>query len=225
MGSAGQSPTAQITSIYRNLSDPICTMITELDLVQEYSNLNQAKIECWGSLDATYEQRWQELKGFYDNLLASRIKTKVPSTHRFGRSELEFRLPHRASLRVPAEMGLFFCHGDTYAPAKLKNLSQGGLFVASEVAMSTGDILTLYMPNLGGGYDLLFETPVDVVWTSAPNETPRGMGLRFLNLDEPTKEQLDHFITSFLRNRLSKSMAVTRRPRVTRNKKRKARQN
>ena len=224
MGGAGQLPTAQITSIYRNVSDPVRTMITELDLVQEYSNLNQAKIESWGSLDETYEQRWRVLKGFYDNLLASRLTTRVPSPHRFGRSELEFRLPHRASLRVPAEMGLFFCHGDTYAPANLKNLSQGGLFVTSEVAMSTDDTLTLYMPNLGGGYELLFETPVDVVWTSAPNEIPRGMGLRFLDLDEPTREQLDHFITSFLRNRLSKSNAVTRRPRVT-HRKRKARQN
>ncbi len=172
-------------------------MITELDLVQEYSNLNQAKIESWGSLDVAYEQRWRELKGFYDNLLASRLETKVPSTHRFPRSELELRLRHRASLRVPVEMGLFFCHGDTYAPANLKNLSQGGLFVTSDVAMSTGDTLTLYMPNLGGGYELLFETPVDVVWTSAHNENPRGMGLRFHNLDEPTREQLDQLHHEF----------------------------
>ena len=196
-------------------------MTTELDLVQEYTNLNQAKIESWGSLDAAYEQRWRELKGFYDNLLASRLETKVPSTHRFPRGELECRLPHRASLRVPVEMGLFFCHGDTYAPANLENLSQGGLFVTSDVAMSTGDILTLYMPNLGGGYEQLFETPVDVVWTSAQNENPRGMGLRFLNLDEPTREQLNHFIMCFLRNRLSKANAVTKRPSA--NHRRKAR--
>lgn len=199
-------------------------MTTELDLVQEYSNLNQAKIESWGSLDVSYEQRWRELKGFYDNLLASRLETKVPSPHRFGRSELEFRLPHRASLRVPVETGLFFCHGDTYAPANLKNLSQGGLFVTSNVTMSTGDILTLYMPNLGGGYELLFETPVDVVWTSPQKENPRGMGLRFLNVDEPTREQLDSFILSFLRRRLSKTNAVTKRPSVV-DKKRNARRN
>ena len=199
-------------------------MTTELDLVQEYSNLNQAKIESWGSLDMSYERRWRELKGFYDNLLASRLKTKVPSSHRFGRSELEFRLPHRASLRVPVEMGLFFCHGDTYAPANLKNLSQGGLFVTSNVTMSTGDILTLYMPNLGGGYELLFETPVDVVWTSPQKENPRGMGLRFLNVDEPTREQLDSFILSFLRRRLSKTNAVTKRSGVVDNK-RNARRN
>jgi len=186
--------------------------------------LNQAKIESWGSLDASYEQRWRELKGFYDNLLASRLETKVPSSHRFGRSELEFRLPHRASLRVPVEMGLFFCHSDTYAPANLKNLSQGGLFVESNVTMSTGDILTLYMPNLGGGYELLFETPVDVVWTSPQKENPRGMGLRFLNVDEPTREQLDSFILSFLRRRLSKRNAITKRPSVV-DKNRNARRN
>ena len=198
-------------------------MTTELDLVQEYSNLNQAKIESWGSLDMSYERRWRELKGFYDNLLASRLETKVPSSHRFGRSELEFRLPHRASLRVPVEMGLFFCHGDTYAPANLKNLSQGGLFVTSNVTMSTGDILTLYMPNLGSGYELLFETPVDVVWTSPQKENPRGLGLRFLNVDEPTREQLDSFILSFLRRWLSKTNAVTKRPSV--DNKRNARRN
>ena len=125
---------------------------------------------------------------------------------------------------VPVETGLFFCHGDTYAPANLKNLSQGGLFVTSNVTMSTGDILTLYMPNLGGGYELLFETPVDVVWTSPQKENPRGMGLRFLNVDEPTREQLDSFILSFLRRRLSKTNAVTKRPSVDDNK-RNARRN
>ena len=39
----------------------------ELDLVQEFSELNQAKIESWGSLPVASERRWQELKRFYDD--------------------------------------------------------------------------------------------------------------------------------------------------------------
>jgi len=186
-------------------------MRSELDLVQEFSELNQAKIESWGSLPVASENRWRELKGFYDNLLISRASTKVSSPDRFDRSELRGRLLHRASLRVPLGVNVFFCHGDTYAPAQSQNLSSGGIFLSSDIAMSPGDPLTLYMPNLGG-YERLFETPVDVVWTTQKASDARGMGLRFHELDEATSEQLDEFIVSFLRDRLSKGNTIAHRP-------------
>lgn len=187
-------------------------MRSELDLVQEFCELNQAKIESWGSLPVASEQRWKELKGFYDNLLISRASSKVPSGDRVDRKEIDTRLQNRSRLRIPTEMGVFFCHGNTYAPAQSVNLSRGGLYVSSEIALDPGDPLTLYMPNLGGGYEHLFETPVDVVWTAKKYGDHRGMGLRFGALDRDTDAQLDEFILGYLRDRLSKSNTIARRP-------------
>jgi len=187
-------------------------MRSELDLVQEFCELNQAKIESWGSLPVASEQRWNELKGFYDNLLISRASNKVPSGDRFGRKEIVTRLQNRSRLRIPTELNVFFCHGDTYAPARSVNMSCGGLYVSSDVALEPGDPLTLYMPNLGGSYEHLFETPVDVVWTAGRSVDQRGMGLRFHELDQKTEEQLDEFIVGYLRDRLSKGNTIAYRP-------------
>jgi hypothetical protein len=187
-------------------------MKSELDLVQEFCELNQAKIESWGSLPVASEQRWKELKGFYDNLLISRATNKVPSGDRFDRKEIETRLQNRSRLRVPTEMSVFFCHGNTYAPARSVNVSRGGLYVSSDIALEPGDPLTLYMPNLGGGYAHLFETPVDVVWKAGRSEDVRGMGLKFHELDRDTLDELDAFLVGYLRDRLSRSNTITHRP-------------
>jgi len=187
-------------------------MRSELDLVQEFCELNQAKVESWGSLPVASEQRWNELKGFYDNLLISRVSNKVPSGDRFNRKEIVTRLQNRSRLRIPTELNVFFCHGDTYAPARLVNMSRGGLYLSSPVALEPGDPLTLYMPNLRGSYENLFETPVDVVWAAGRDVEQRGMGLRFHELDEHTEKQLDEFIVGYLRDRLSKGNTITHRP-------------
>ena len=187
-------------------------MRSELDLVQEFCELNQAKVESWGSLPVASEQRWNELKGFYDNLLISRASNKVPSGDRFDRKEIVSRLQNRSRLRVPTEMGVFFCHGEEYAPARSLNISRGGLYLSSTIALDPGKPLTLYMPNLGGSYRHLFETQVDVVWTPGRSIDQRGMGLRFQELDKDTEEQLDDFIVGYLRDRLSKGNTIAYRP-------------
>ena len=187
-------------------------MRSELDLVQEFCELNQAKIESWGSLPVASERRWRELKGFYDNLLISRASNKVPSGDRFARKEIMTRLQNRSGLRIPTALSVFFCHGNTYAPASSVNMSRGGLYVSSSVALEPGDRLTLYMPNLGGSYEHLFETPVHVVWTGGTSVDQRGMGLRFQELDQDTEEQLDEFIVGYLRDRLSKGNTIAHRP-------------
>ena len=47
-------------------------MKTILDLIGEFSALNDAKVVCGGELPPESEKRWAELKSFYDLLMASR---------------------------------------------------------------------------------------------------------------------------------------------------------
>jgi hypothetical protein len=69
------------------------------------------------------------------------------------------------------------------------------------------------MPNLGRGYESLFETMVDVVWATRDGRAARrGMGVRFQDLHPEAAGQLDDFVVAFLRDRISKSTPVGHRP-------------
>jgi c-di-GMP-binding flagellar brake protein YcgR len=140
-----------------------------------------------------------------------RRSLKVAVSERYSSREIRSQLAHRDRLRIPAEMTLFFCHRDAYAPARLVNMSRGGLHFGSEIFLAPGARLTLYMPNLGRGYESLFETTVDVVW-SAKRVPRRGMGVRFRELTPDTERQLDDYVVSFLRERLSKANRLDYRP-------------
>lgn len=189
-------------------------MKRELDLLREFAELNEAKVEAWGTLPVASEKRWRELKAFYDELMTRRVYQRIPASERYGAEEIRRRLPARDRLRVPLDMSLFFCHDDAYAPARVVNLSRGGIFLGSSVTLSPDTRLTLYMPNLGRGYESLFETEVDVVWSSRDRRAfeRRGMGVRFRELARDADSQLDDFIVSFLRERLSKTAEITTRP-------------
>ena len=105
-------------------------------------------------------------------------------------------------------MSFFFCHQGTYAPTRLVNMTRGGLHLGSEVFLTSGARLTLYMPNLGRGYEDLFETAVDVNWTTT-RLPRRDMGVRFSELTQDTEKQLNDHVVAFLRERLSKTTSST----------------
>jgi hypothetical protein len=188
-------------------------MKNELDLVREFSELNEAKIDGWGTLPAADDKRHRELKRFFDDLLLRRATDRIAPSDRFETFEIRNAVPLRARLRVPAEMSLFFCHEHGYAPARTANMSRGGLFVGSEVTLDRGERLTLYMPNLGRGYETLFETTVDVVWSAKDRPgLHHGMGVRFRELAPDAEDQLDDFIVAFLRDRISRNTPMAHRP-------------
>lgn len=187
-------------------------MRTELDLLQDYCELNDAKIDSWGRLPATLERRWRGLKAFYDDLLTRRAFECVPPGERFSVAEVAGRLPHRSRLRVPADMDVFFCFKDSYVPSRAVDVSHGGLFLGSPVHLPEKSLVTVYMPNLGRAYETLFETDVEVVWSTKGDgeHKPRGVGARFADLEESTLDQLDTFLLSYLQKRLSRTMAGVR---------------
>jgi len=189
------------------------TMKSELELVREFSELNEAKVDSWGTLPVAAEKRFRELKAYFDDLMVRRSHERIPLLDRHETFEVRRAVTGRSRLRIPADMSIFFCHEDAYAPARSVNLSCGGLFLGSDVTLERGDRMTLYMPNLGRGYESLFETTVDVVWAAREARSARrGMGVRFENLRPEAAQQLDDFVVAFLRDRISKSAPVGHRP-------------
>ncbi|MGH9324868.1 MAG: PilZ domain-containing protein [Vicinamibacteria bacterium] len=188
-------------------------MKSELDLVREFSELNEAKVDSWGTLPAASEKRFQELKAYFEELMGRRSGERIPLLDRHETFEIRNAIAGRNRLRIPADMNLFFCHGDAYAPARAVNLSRGGILLGADVTLERGDRLTIYMPNLGRGYENLFETTVDVVWTARERRlASRGMGVSFRELGSEAEDELDDFVVAFLRDRISKSASVAHRP-------------
>lgn len=180
-------------------------MRTVLEPLEEFAELNEVKVELGGNLPPDLEARWCELKAFYDRLMTQPPPQRGLATRRLLTEEIRRRLKRRERLRVRAEMDLFFRYQDTYLAARLVNLSRGGIFFSSRVLLPTGSRIVLYLPNLGNGYEALFETRGEVVWSSkGDNGTglPRGMGVRFSDVEPEAALQLDAFVVEWLEKRL-----------------------
>ena len=53
-------------------------MKSELELVREFSELNEAKVDSWGALPASSEKRFRELKAYFEDLMARRSTERIP---------------------------------------------------------------------------------------------------------------------------------------------------
>ncbi|HLE21819.1 MAG TPA: hypothetical protein VJB88_11930, partial [Vicinamibacteria bacterium] len=76
-------------------------MATVLDLISEFGSLNDTKLRSGGSLPSEEEERWTELKTFYE-LLMSREGLPLPlEMPRFSADDIRVCLRDRDRIRVP----------------------------------------------------------------------------------------------------------------------------
>ena len=182
-------------------------MRTVLDLIGEFAALNDKKVRAKGRLDWRDENRWLELKDFYQLLMSQQGLSRRPVHRRFSANDIRRRLTSRDRLRVPAEMDLILRHRGEYQTARVVNLSRGGVFLAADDLLPAGSSLTIYLANANRGDDALFEAEGEVVWlteTGIPEAAlPRGMGVRFVGSRAAIQQQLDLFVIDTLERRLS----------------------
>lgn len=174
-----------------------------MDVIAEFSELNDAKIQSRGLLPPGLEGRWKRLKTYYDQLMLQVPASKAGESLS---SLIRQKLSHRCRLRVRTEMEVFFLYQSDYETTHLVNLSRGGLFLGSELLLGRGARITVYLPNLGAGYDALFETRAEVVWATLGNPRagqPRGMGVCFREITRTAEEQLDIYIVDSLGKRVA----------------------
>ncbi len=167
-----------------------------IDLVREFALLHEERFRNGGALPAPREQRWEELARFCSRMLSLRGRADAVG----GRGWT------RASLRVPAEVDMFFqCRGEYYV-AQLVNLSRGGIFLGSPVLMPVGSPLALFLTSLGR--QPILETRGQVVWTTERGLTssalPPGMGVRFVEISDPLARQIEAFVFETLESRLAR---------------------
>ena len=117
-----------------------------------------------------------------------------------------------AALLDPAERRIFdrrefevrvdLLSEDTFFTGFTENISEGGLFIATEAPAEIGDELSLRLSLMGREAQ---EYRVAVRWIRPPGARgglPTGMGVQFLDLPEPHRVRLQEFIESGVKDTL-----------------------
>ena len=108
----------------------------------------------------------------------------------------------RAHARVPLKVEVNLRSEDTFFTGFSENISEGGLFVATDAPYSVGTQLTIQLTMMGGVPE---DLPVVVRWVrpaGAIGGLPAGMGVRFEGLTELKKAELQGFIDSQMKETL-----------------------
>lgn len=180
-------------------------MKTVLDLIRRFDALNEAKID--GTLSPEDEERWEELKLVYDLLMVHSGLGRDGSSTPFTPEEIRGCLSDDSRLRVPVDAEAVVYHGDASFDANVVNLSRGGAFLATDTLAEAGERLTVYISGISmeDSADVL-ELRGEVIWCAEKGvpeaRIQRGMGVRFLDVTEDTRERLEHLVVTAIERRL-----------------------
>ena len=108
----------------------------------------------------------------------------------------------RSFTRVPLKVEVNLQSEDTFFTGFSENVSEGGLFVATDAPFGMGTRLTVQLSMMGGAPESL---PVVVRWIRPANSSgglPAGMGVQFEGLDDRKLSELQAFIDSQMKETL-----------------------
>lgn len=179
-------------------------MKTLLDVIQEWAALNEAKTLAGGVLPADDEHRWNELREFYEHLMAQDGLAAQPIA-RYSAAEIQETVSNRARLRVRTDLEIMVMKGSEVHFGRVANLSCGGVLLMSDSDFDVGTELLLHLANVSRGAEVL-PTRGEIVWRR-DSESGNGsfrfkMGVQFLGLGEREKRSLDAYVVDSLETKL-----------------------
>ena len=179
-------------------------MKTLLDLIQEFSILNDAKTMAGGVLPPAEEKRWRELKDFYDILMTQEGFRERPIA-RFSAEEIRRQVSNRIRLRVRTDMEAIVQHQSDFVTASVANLSCGGALVLCDSLFEIGSRLTLHLTQIERREGIIW-VESEVVWHANGGKAGSGsryhMGVRFIGLEESDSTKLDSFVVENIETRI-----------------------
>ncbi len=133
-----------------------------------------------GGLSPTEMARWSQLK----SALNRHFDPSVKEQHERSRK----------SVRVPLALNVEFESRGEIKKCLIKNLSSGGIFVASESPLPLGTPFNVRIRIEDTGEEIELPGEVVSVGVSANlAEQKHGMGIRFVNLSEAQREKVTEF--------------------------------
>lgn len=182
-------------------------MKTVLDLIGEFAELNDAKVAHGGQLPRQAEERWAELKAFYDLLMSRSGVGPRPVTRRFSAEDVIRKVKARERLRVPLETEILYEAGDEFFAGYAVNLSRGGMFLSSRQVLPVQSNFKVYLASPDAVDEALVEAPAQVAWATEQGivhaSLPRGMGVRFARRIAYVQKHLDAMVVDSLVRHLS----------------------
>jgi len=145
----------------------------------EFAELNRRRLFGCPPLEMPDLERWQELQG----TLVKRFQADPGDGKR-----VHERLPTHLHVEMVAE------DGSTKTTGPSMNLSEGGIFLATASLLEVGTQLQLYL----GSAERTVELQGVIAWTrsEATEEGPPGMGVRFTEMDNAQRSQIEHILDS-----------------------------
>ena len=140
-----------------------------------------------GGLSPTDMARWSQLK----SALSSQFEPGVEERH----------AQNRESVRVPLDLNVNFESRGEVRKCLMKNLSAGGIFVATESPLPIGTPFNVHIRIERTGEDVRLPGEVVSVGASADlSAEEHGMGIRFVHLSEAQSEQVAEFSEQAMKN-------------------------
>jgi uncharacterized protein (TIGR02266 family) len=140
-----------------------------------------------GGLSPTDMARWSQLK----SALSRHFEPSVEEQH--ARS--------RESVRVPLDLNVNFESRGEVRKCLMKNLSAGGIFVATESPLPIGTPFNVHIRIEKTGEDVQLPGEVVSVGASADLSAEKhGMGIRFVNLSDSQRQQVEKFSEQVMKN-------------------------
>lgn len=151
-----------------------------LPLVREYGQLERKRTDS-GVTPEEY-LRWTELRSLLEEKFPQ--GSRPPGANR------------RAHLRLPTRMRVEFQNKGELEAARIRNISRGGVFIATSAAPPVGSTLELLIRVAGSEPVML---PVEVVSTGIPGPgAANGIGCKFARLDALQKSIVDQIFVRSL---------------------------
>ena len=183
-------------------------MKTVLDLIAEFGALNDAKMRTGSNLPPGDEERWAELKAFYELSMHQDGLELDRNTPPITAADIRERLHDRERIRVPTDAPVVLQHAGEHFTGRVINLSRSGLFLASERLFGVGECIEICLSQIGRDAEDLFEVEGEVAWVTkngvAELDLPRGMGIHFVDPPPNVIEKLDCYVVATIARQLSR---------------------
>lgn len=180
-------------------------MRTLLDLIQEWASLTEAKTLARGVLPEPGEARWNELKEFYEFLMAQEGLCPQPAA-RYSADEIRQTVSSRSRLRVRTDLEILVMKNMEAHISRVGNLSCGGvLLLLSDSGFGVGTGVLLHLATVSRGVEIL-PTEGEIVWSvdsgSSSGTFRYRVGVQFAGLGQKEEKILDDFIVDSLEMKL-----------------------
>jgi uncharacterized protein (TIGR02266 family) len=153
------------------------------DLVNEFVHLNRRRVFGAPPLAVPELERWQSLRQTLEQRLGDRLQSLLVTVER------------RAHFRFPTHLEVRFASGDELRSAFLGNISDGGIFVATDRPLPAGTPLRLFITVPDGTAELAGR----VAWVRSTKGEGggAGMGIRFEDLGLELRERIAEVVARY----------------------------